>query len=221
MRAKKICWTCMATVLALMVADVSRAELLTATIHSVSSELVTNFRRGAVHVVDGSGLSPDGSHSIAPDDNMWLNAGNACCGDPADPLQPGAEIAFNLGSVVSLDHMKVWNYNETLPGRGELLGRGAQLADVSISSDGVAFVLLLEDLTLDIAPGAEDVDFGQVIDLFGVEAQYVKLSLKDNFDNGDNDFIGLSEVQFFQVPEPTSGLLLLVGLLPLLRFRKK
>ncbi len=221
MRAKKICWTCMATVMALMVVDDSRAELVTATIHSVSSELVTNFQRGAVHVVDGSGLNPDGSHSITPDDNMWLNAGNACCGDAADPLQPGAEIAFDLGSVVSLDHVKIWNYNETLPDRDELLQRGASSADVLISNDGVTFVPLLEDVTLDIAPGTEDVDFGQVIALQGAQAQYVMLSLKDNFEFGDNDFIGLSEVQFFQVPEPTSGLLLFVGAMGLLRFRKK
>jgi hypothetical protein len=195
------------------------ANLLTATIHSVSSELVTGFNRGAVNVVNGSGLNPDGSHSIAPDANMWLNAGNGCCGDAPDPLQPGAEIAFDLGSVVALDRMKIWNYNETLPDRTELLGRGARLADVLISDDGVTFVPLLEDVTLAMAPGTADVDFGEVIELFGAEAQYVKLSIKDNFDVGDNDFIGLSEVQFYQVPEPSSLMLVLFGMIACLRFR--
>ncbi len=151
---------------------------MTATIHSVSSQLATNFNRGAENVVNGSGLTADGFHSVAPDGTMWLNAGNGCCGDAADPLQPGAEIAFDFGSVVTLDRMKIWNYNEILPDRSDLLGRGARIADVSVSSDGVSYSLLLEDVELAMAPGATDVDFGQVIDLLGAEAQYVKLTFE-------------------------------------------
>lgn len=197
------------------------ADLVTATIFSVSSQLATNFNRGAQNLVNGSGLTADGFHSITPDGTMWLNAGNGCCGDAADPLQPGAEVTFDLGSVVKLDRMKIWNYNETLPDRTDLLGRGARIADVSVSDDGSSFSLLLEDLELTMAPGTTDVDFGQIVDLQGTEAQYVKLTLKDNFDIGDNDFIGLSEVQFYQVPEPNSVLLLMIGCLALLRDRRR
>ena len=34
-------------------------------------------------------------------------------------------------------------------------------------------------------------------------------------------FFGFSELQFYQVPEPTNGLLMFVGAVALLRFRKK
>jgi hypothetical protein len=171
-------------------------DLLTATIHSVSSELVTNFSRGAENVVNGSGLFQNGGHSITPDGMMWLNAGNGCCGDEADPLGPEAEIIFDLGSEVSVDRMKVWNYNETLPGRPELLMRGAAVADILIAGEDLEFTMFASDVDLDIAPGIEDEDFGQVIDLNGISARYVKVALLSNH-GGDNDFIGLSEVNFF------------------------
>lgn len=196
------------------------ASLVPATILSVSSELVTSFRRGAANVVNESGLSPDGAHSTAPDDTMWLNAGNGCCGDAADPLQPAAEIAFDLGAVVSLESMKVWNYNESLPGRPELLLRGAKTADIFTAGEDLEFTLLASGVELEQAPGSAAEDFGQLIDLAGVSARYVRLDLLENH-GGDNDFIGLSEVQFFQVPEPTSGLLLALGLFALSRIRRK
>ncbi len=173
------------------------ADLLTATIHSVSSELITNFNRGAENVVNGSGLFLDGSHSITPDGTMWLNAGNGCCGDAPDPLGPEAEIVFDLGSVVSLDRMKVWNYNEMLPNRPELLMRGVALGDILTAGDDLEFTTFAADVEFEIAPGDELEDFGQVIDLAGTNARYVKLALLANH-GGDNDFLGLSEVQFFE-----------------------
>ncbi len=179
------------------------ADLLTATIHSVSSELVTNFRRGAENLVNGNGLFPDGTHSITPDGSMWLNAGNGCCGDAADPLGTQAEVVFDLGAVVSLDRVKIWNYNETLPGRDELLMRGVALADISTAGEDLTFTPFASKVELEIAPGNELVDFGQVINLAGTSVRYVKLSLLENH-GGDNDFLGLSEVQFFK-PNSVKG----------------
>jgi hypothetical protein len=173
------------------------ANLLPATIHSVSSELVTSFQRGADNIVNGNGLNPDGTHSIGPDGNMWLNAGNGCCGDETDPLGPGAEIVFDMGSVVSLDSMKVWNYNENLPGRDELLLRGVALADILVAGEDLNFSTFASEVEFELAPGDDLTEFGQVIDMAGANARYVKLSLLSNH-GGDNDFLGLSEVQFFE-----------------------
>lgn len=179
------------------------ADLLTATIHSVSSELATNFRRGAENLVNGSGLNPDGSHAILPDGSMWLNAGNGCCGDAADDLAPAAEVVFDLGSLVSLDRMKIWNYNENLPNRSELLLRGASAADVFTAGDDLQFTKLLS-VNLDSGPGDDLTPFGQVVSLSGTSARYVKLSLPGNL-GGDNDFVGLSEVQFFKTLANAAG----------------
>ena len=181
------------------------ADLLTATIHSVSSELVTPvFSRSAENLVNGSGLSADETHSTIPDGSMWLNAGNGCCGAPADPLGTEAEVVFDLGAVVSLDRMKIWNYNETLPGREDLLLRGVALADISTAGDDLTFTPFASNVELEISPGNEQVDFGQVISLAGTSARYVKLSLLENH-GGDNDFLGLSEVRFFKPTTTANG----------------
>ena len=190
---------------------------LPTTIHEVSSNLgdVTAFDRIADHVVSGAGLVGQ-THSITPDGTMWLNTGTFA--EPND-LEP--EITFDVGSVQSLGSMKVWNYNETLPDRPELLGRGAAAADVLVAGEDLVFSMLIPGQSLDIAPGLDDVDFGQSIDLMGTDARYVKLDISGNH-GGDSNFVGLSEVQFFAVPEPSSALVMILGvvMLPFARRRK-
>ena len=61
-------------------------------------------------VVDLSGWDDD-THSISPEGTMWLNNGTF-----AEPNDLDPEITFDLGGVVSLDQVKVWNYNEELAG---------------------------------------------------------------------------------------------------------
>ena len=117
---------------------------------------------------------------------------------------------FDFGSIQTLDNMKVWNYNETLPNRPELLGRGIRSADILIAGEDLVFTPLISGQTFDIAPGLDNVDFGQVIDLMGASARYVKFDILGNH-GGDNSFVGLSEVQFFAVPEPSSYLALVLG----------
>ncbi len=171
-----------------------------ATIYSVSSNLkdVTAFDRTAEYVVNGAGLSGQ-THSITPDGTMWLNTGSFA--EPND-LEP--EITFDLGAMVDLASVKIWNYNETLEGRPELLGRGVGTADIMVAGDDLVFSTLIAGQAFDIAPGLDDVDFGQVIDLSGTQARYVKFDILSN-QGGDNNFVGLSEVQFFAVPEPSSA----------------
>jgi hypothetical protein len=184
----------------------SAVAQIPASIHSVSSNLgdVTGFDRIADHVVSGAGLVGQ-THSINPEGTMWLNTGTFT--EPND-LEP--EITFDLGSVQPLASMKVWNYNESLPNRPELLGRGVATADILVAGEDLTFSTLIPNQAIDIAPGVEDADFGQVIDLLGQDARYVKLDISANH-GGDADFVGLSEVQFFAVPEPTGGLALLLG----------
>ncbi len=184
----------------------SAVAQIPASIQSVSSNLgdVSGFDRIADHLVSGAGLVGQ-THSINPEGTMWLNTGTFA--EPND-LEP--EITFDLGSVQPLASMKVWNYNETLPNRPELLGRGVATGDILVAGEDLMFSSLIPNQSFDIAPGVEDVDFGQVIGLMGTDARYVKLDISANH-GGDANFVGLSEVQFFAVPEPTGGLALLLG----------
>lgn len=193
----------------------SASAQIPAVIHSVSSNLKdsTTFDRTAEYVVNGAGFDA-GNHSINPEGTMWLNTGTFA--DPND-LEP--EITFDLGSVQELGSMKVWNYNETLEGRPELLGRGVGSADILIAGEDLVFTTLISGQQFDIAPGVEDVDFGQWIDL-NANARYVKLDVLSNA-GGDNDFVGLSEVQFYAVPEPASLVSLFVGMVVLSAVRHR
>ncbi|MCA9197073.1 MAG: DUF4457 domain-containing protein [Planctomycetales bacterium] len=163
-----------------------------ATIHSVSSNLGDNsgFNRRADFLVDLSGWD-DGTHVINPEGSMWLNNGSFVEPNDFDP-----EVTFDLGGVVSLDSVKVWNYNEDLEGRPELLGRGVAVADILIAGEDEDYSVLIEDQEFEIAPGDTTIDFGQVIELGGVQARYVRFAISENH-GGDNDFVGLSEVIFF------------------------
>jgi hypothetical protein len=151
---------------------------------TASSSLGDNFNRMDAFIIDGSGLNADGSHTTTPDGFMWLNNGSFTT--PQD-LQP--EIVFDLGAVYAVDTMLVWNYNESTP------LRGVGTADILIAGADGVFSTLIENQAFDAAPGAGDVDFHQTIDLAGVKAQFIKLDISANL-GGDNDFVGLSEVQF-------------------------
>jgi len=194
------------------------------TIEDVSSELTSGFDRQANYLVDGSGFDEGaGTHTVTPDGFMWLNNGTFAA--PNDPNSPGAVITLDLGSNYTLDSLTVWNYNETLPGRPELLGRGANAVEILVaSSEGGAFSSL-GNFNFDIAPGLADVDFGQNIDLssFGAagNARQVRFNITSNH-GGDNSFVGLSEVRFdgAAVPEPSAAILALIGLAGCLRRRR-
>ncbi|MBR9761789.1 PEP-CTERM sorting domain-containing protein, partial [bacterium] len=194
------------------------------TIEDVSSELVGGFDRAANYLVDGSGFDESlGTHTVAPDGFMWLNTGTFAA--PNDPNVPGAVITFDLEANYDLGSLTVWNYNETLPGRADLLNRGTNEVEILIAaSEGGAFTSL-GDFNFTVAPGVADQNFGQIIDLSTFpeagDARLVRFNITSNH-GGDNNFVGLSEVRFdgTQVPEPSAGILALIGLAGCLRRRR-
>jgi hypothetical protein len=160
---------------------------------SASSELFSGpFDRRASHLVDGSGLTGT-AHGTVPDGFMWLSTGNACCGGAPD-LNP--TLTFDLGSLYNVDFMKVWNYNEGSP---NLTARGINTANILVAGNDAVFSPLIPNQAFNQAPGTNS-DFSQVISLSGVEARFVRLAGMTHFPGGDNDFFGLSEVQFDGTP---------------------
>lgn len=188
-----------------------------ATIHDVSSS-IANFNREAAYAVSGVGLGGT-AHSRSPTGTMWLNQGSFP-NVPAEEFDLDPFIVFDVGSEQPLDRMVIWNYNESVPGRDDLLIRGIKTADILVAGEDLVFTTLIAGQELSIAPGTDDVDFGQAIDLGGQSVRYIKLDNLVNFGNPDN-FVGLSEVQFYAVPEPGSWALLAVGVLAFTLRRRK
>lgn len=186
---------------------VSGNKAVPATVASVSST-IAGFNRLPEYTVNNSGVFSR-SHSVIPDGNMWL-AGN---GD----LTP--TITYDLGSSQPISHMLLWNYNEFLTGRDDLLNRGVQQADFLISDDGLTFTPLALDVAIARAPGDDTTEYAQTIDFGGAQARFVQIAVDSNY--GDAGFTGLSEVQFYAVPEPASFILLTSGLASLLIFRRR
>ena len=170
------------------------------TIEDVSSELLGNFDRGAIRVLDGSGFDEAlGTHTVTPDGTagggMWLNNGTFAA--PNDPNAPGAVITFDLGGSTALNSVTVWNYNETA--RPDLVKRGANDVEILIATSEGGEFTSIGDFNFTIAPGVANQNFGQIIDLSSfpeaTRARLVRFNIKSNH-GGDDNFVGLSEVRF-------------------------
>jgi hypothetical protein len=206
---------------------------------TVSGELSIGL---AVDMINGNGFlgAPpnftDADFDIVPEhaasspivNDMWLDV----VGVPAN-----AWASFDLGSIQTLDFMRVWNYNQSTA-----TGRGVNSANVYYSTaaspglpGGDALNPALSGwtqlgsgpLTFTQATGLATYDAVDDISFGGVQARHVLIDIISNFGTiGDN--VGLSEVQFFSldaqvipVPEPsTLALLALAGVVGLTRRRR-
>jgi hypothetical protein len=160
-------------------------------INSTASSQYLADRRYASNAVNGAGLVGN-AHVITPADSMWLNNGTF-----VGPNDTNAWIQFDLGAAHLLRWMKVWNYNETLPGQPQLLSRGVSRADILSGTSTGALSMLIAGQTFAKAPGTQT-DFSELIPMGGTTARFVRLEKLTNFPGGDNRFVGLSEVQFFR-----------------------
>ena len=137
------------------------------------------------HILDGSGLADgDGDglleHGETPED-MWLSGEGRTRG----------WVEFDLGRVYELGSILVWNYNE----RGRTK-RGVKKADISVWTQDSGWQRIFDDFEFDEAEGSFDYDEPILVKFDGVKAQKVRFDDLANL--GDEEYVGLSEVRFFQ-----------------------
>ena len=139
---------------------------------------------GPEKTIDGSGLDDD-QHS---DDSksMWISLKNA-----AEP----AWIRYEFDAVYKVDHVLVWNSNQATE---SALGVGVKDAVIEYSTDGNTWTTL-GDVELTQAAGEGEPLSPEVVDLGGVVAKYVKLTISSNW-GGLLKQYSLSEVRFYSVP---------------------
>lgn len=172
----------------------------------------TSFNRQDDFLVDGSGLS-GGQHVGAVEPNMWLSSGTSFGGDDPDP-----RITFDLGGLFLVDQIQVWNYNENPP---NLTARGVNAVSVNFGETPALGSSVPGITNFAQATGSDDYT-GEVFNSFTpFIARYIEFDIDSNH-GGDNNFYGLSEVQFSgtPIPEPSGLLLGGMALLGLLRRRR-
>ncbi len=198
-------------------------ELLTPSAAFASSTNTTNTFRPPANVINGSGMSDANGDGI-PDThaaNEWGDNINwmSNTGDTA------GWFAIDLGDPYQLFRANVYNFNAE-SGR---TNRGVGLADIYVSmaeapalgdfSDPSVWRLVAEGMSFAQASGTNSYNTPGLIDLDGQWARWFALDIKGNL--GDANFVGLSEIQFFGVPEPGSLLLGAMGMLGLLMLGRR
>ena len=136
--------------------------------------------------VYGSGLNEAGQHSTEPSD-MWL----------ATPAEGQALwIQYEFEKVVKLYQLLVWNYNVVFE---PVLGFGVKDVTIEYSVDGQEWTVL-GDAELAQATARSDYEANTIVDMGGVAAQYVRLTVDIDNGYGIMGQYGLSEVRFIYIP---------------------
>jgi hypothetical protein len=139
---------------------------------------------GPEKTIDGSGLDKNDLHGV-DGTTMWTSAGT----------QPNW-IQYEFDQVYKLDSLRVWNSNQQVE---SFIGLGAKKVTIETSADGTTWTSVANVPEFTQGSGAPGYAANTAIDLGGVEAKYVKLTINTNW-GGAAPQTGLSEVRFFYVP---------------------
>ncbi|MCX5644974.1 MAG: discoidin domain-containing protein [Phycisphaerae bacterium] len=138
---------------------------------------------GPEKTIDGSGLTGDlhGTEGTT----MWLTGG-------AKPNW----IQYQFDKVYKLYDLKVWNSNQMIE---SFLGFGAKKVTIETSADGTTWTALANVPEFARATGLPGYAANTTVNLGGVMAKYVKLTINSNW-GGMAPQTGLSEVRFSYIP---------------------
>jgi hypothetical protein len=139
---------------------------------------------GPENTVNGSGLNAADQHSTELTD-MWTSEG----------VQPNW-IQYEFDKVYKLNELWVWNSNQLIE---TFLGFGAKDVTLEYSVDGATWSVLEGVPEFAKATAKATYTANTTVDLGGVMARFVKLTIHRNWGGGMPQ-TGLSEVRFFYVP---------------------
>jgi len=151
---------------------------------------------GPEKTIDGSGLTGDQHGTDGT--TMWLSS-------LTGPVP--AWIQYQFDKVYKLFDLKVWNSNGLVE---SIIGFGAKSVTIEYSTDGTTWTALANVPEFAQAPGTAGYAANTTVNLGGVMAKYVKLTINRTW-GGISSVTGLSEVRFSYVPvsarepNPASG----------------
>jgi len=149
---------------------------------TASSNIASREGEGPENTVNGSGLNANYQHSTTYTD-MWLVQ--------ADPEETLVYIQFEFDDVYDVYEMWVWNYNVIFE---PILNFGVKNVIIEYSVNGTDWVAW-GGAELAQAPAGANYAANTILDLEGISARYVRLTILDAW--GPLGQVGLSEVRFF------------------------
>ncbi len=204
-----------------------------ASLTATASSTIGSNNRQEVKAVNGAGIEgrdSDGdfvgdSHLATPTGNEvnWMSSTLGT--ELGDGSLVGDDVWFkvDLGRQFGLEEIRVWNFNAT----GVDTDRGVSSVNLYLSTSATDpgddfaadWTLFSAAVPLAEATGLNTYNAFDSIAMKGEEARWVAFEILDN--HGDSLFVGLGELQFFGVPEPSSLLLACLGLAAVGLIRRK
>jgi PEP-CTERM motif len=204
------------------------AALITGiTLESGTTNPFNTIPMGPAKAINGEGLpggtpALSGTHTTNFDNGWW-----SLTGPP--------QITINLSGVYNVDTIHIWNYNEA-----GSTARSTRNVEIYVSPDGsIANLVKLVtggsgthdngsgDFLLPQGPGVASY-LGFDLNLSGVtnasllnNVRLIQFKPLDSYGGAFPDGVGLAEVQFGAVPEPSAALLGGLGVFALLRRRRR
>lgn len=211
----------LAILLALLSPAVHAAIVITPT--GATSTSTIGSPRTIDAAIDGTLLSSGGTSgdilsetvTFAGSAGHWLSSINAI-DDDSNFRSTTEVLTFDLGGTFDVDTMYLWPYI-----RSERV-RGIRTLDISFSTNGgISYDTTLAagtfaDFTIDDQSGDQPVQTRS----FTVQSGVTHIQLSNLTTFGSTNYIGISELRFGAIPEPSAALLGGLGLLALLRRRR-
>jgi len=195
-----------------------------------------SYYHNDVYLTNNSGMNDQGADGLgSPTAHSLLGTGNWL---PNPDIGFNPEVNFDLGGSYAMDAMVIWNFYWATT-TTSYTNRGTKDALVEYSSDGGSSWTALPDdngggletngnYTIDQAPTDTTATSYHTsgpqltIDLtgLGITANQFRITGLSNH-GGTNNYRGLGEVRFYGVPEPSTFVLLCLGVVGLLMGRRR
>ncbi len=172
------------------------STIIGVTIGDYSSQF-NNSNRVVENIINGTGFTEATGYHTSADVGHWNNLGfglGTTVGDDPFPVT----VTLDLEANHDLSYVKIWNWNQS-----STTTAGSKDVEVLVASSVGGPFNSLGSFVLTKAPGSDNVDFGQVIDLTGFaaadDARLVRFSITSNHGYA-YQLAGFSEVRFTGAP---------------------